>query len=1178
MNFLSFNKILLLSISFTLSGSLFGMDSLQRAKQILGHYLGYRAQQTPAQQAPLQKAPQYASETVKDSAQDTPAPMPSIQEKAIERATHLTAHIDDGKFNQEKFDHYAAQYGNKAANLAELQKISSSIPVKGKCVQVPAFFAISDEEVQQFFKPICQNLTRYCNGFTFCAQKAAHYKKLKEEYLSKTYQRQINNLLLKITKEIENLFEKNIFRFSNNKRQEEFQNYIKQAVSNQDLFMVRSTGKEDTKELANAGGNKSIIAVWPHEEAISKAIGQVVASYFSEKSISQRLLAGDTSIGSLFMPVVIQIMVSKDPVSGVMFSQEAEGNTPGVTHIQAAYGHGEGIVNSIIPVDSYYIGPSKIIHPIVRPKTHKLVPSMDFTGVESEINSKELANNPCLSPVMIQDLKTTADYIQHYYGYPVDIEFVVQEGRIYLVQARPIVSRPIKPSYLKDEFVKKLQKKISAFPIVTAGGKVQRVDDEYKAITTKTIGQALETFLAHDMDQEKTSAIIITQLAPPTSHEATTFRGAGKPVVCVSESDLELLRQWSVPLLLDVQRGLIIPFVSSAQFPNPQSAVVENAWFIHPIPQKTSLFPQFISLQQMPEIKPEECCKNIKTTALIEVIKNGSAQEARNALKSILFRISHQISLLQQKAAQNSTLRISVLQFKNMFAHLITCAQEVALALNQWEQSRKTLQDRMARLYPITFFEALLCQTSNANNFVNDYSFASFLKIDAQEEKLAQEIPVTKKTYRPFAIQYAKIGKQILFKEVSQTWNNFIMTMQDAPLKTQQQLAHMICDLAKQDMLSVWLNISFATAIKNTLIPQEIFAEEIFAALLNEYILAKPLLEKLANTQEQLKQIVQTNWQSPDLFEKNWKHFLNVTFAIDQGFYEKYEKASLIEKLAIQKYLNNFISIFDTIIKTVKSSQEYKDKNQLIERFRLMLNSYFHTLETLYKIPSIRNDVINLLTSDVFSAIKSIIQYASNSEGQLHPTPEFNVAAAAIGSKANFARSIGAKPSLEDMFTLIHQNLLVVMRLLNEKLNLENIFILSPLAKEVIQQTKNMNFAIKDISAKSSLIGIDMVDNNIIYYFNLPLANHSSTFQIAYNPQKETFVMSVQFLGQARSRFGIMANHLKGYHERPEAPKLIFCELNENKGLLSFSWEIKSVLQLNQAIENYKYLAELTFR
>ena len=75
--------------------------------------------------------------------------------------------------------------------------------------------------------------------------------------------------------------------------------------------MVRSTGEEDTVDMANPGGNKSVAAVKLDSIAISNAIGVVVASYISEKSLTQRLLSGDDISKPSFMPVLIQRMIGE---------------------------------------------------------------------------------------------------------------------------------------------------------------------------------------------------------------------------------------------------------------------------------------------------------------------------------------------------------------------------------------------------------------------------------------------------------------------------------------------------------------------------------------------------------------------------------------------------------------------------------------------------------------------------------------------------------------------------------------------------------------------------------------------------------------------------------------------------------------------------------------------------
>ena len=131
------------------------------------------------------------------------------------------------------------------------------------------------------------------------------------------------------------------------------------------LFMVRSTGEEDTVEMANPGGNKSVAAVKLDAQAISNAIGTVVASYVSEKSLTQRLLSGDDIRKPSFMPVLIQRMIGEKlngdnadhvVVSGVMYADSCS------VRIDAAPGHGELIVNSKAPFDTYDVTQEGLVH------------------------------------------------------------------------------------------------------------------------------------------------------------------------------------------------------------------------------------------------------------------------------------------------------------------------------------------------------------------------------------------------------------------------------------------------------------------------------------------------------------------------------------------------------------------------------------------------------------------------------------------------------------------------------------------------------------------------------------------------------------------------------------------------------------------------------------------------
>lgn len=136
--------------------------------------------------------------------------------------------------------------------------------------------------------------------------------------------------------------------------------------------MVRSTGDEDRVDVANPGGNESV----PSDgDKISSSIGAVISSYFSKKSMSQRLKSGEeiTSNPPL-MPCLIQELVgetSKDnlpPVSGIIYTDSKN------VRVQAAYGHGELVVNSKGNFDNFFVTNEDVVHQYIGDKKVRIVP------------------------------------------------------------------------------------------------------------------------------------------------------------------------------------------------------------------------------------------------------------------------------------------------------------------------------------------------------------------------------------------------------------------------------------------------------------------------------------------------------------------------------------------------------------------------------------------------------------------------------------------------------------------------------------------------------------------------------------------------------------------------------------------------------------------------------------
>ena len=135
-------------------------------------------------------------------------------------------------------------------------------------------------------------------------------------------------------------------------------------------------------------------------------------------------------------------MFTEDSQSKILTSDLNQSNS-GITVIQAAYGHNEGIVNSLIPVDSYYVDQQHNIIPIIRPKTHRMMPTEKNAELKLVPNNSRHSVTSSLSVDAVTSLKNFSKRIEQFYGGPMDIEFVVneEENAIYIVQTRPLVAR-----------------------------------------------------------------------------------------------------------------------------------------------------------------------------------------------------------------------------------------------------------------------------------------------------------------------------------------------------------------------------------------------------------------------------------------------------------------------------------------------------------------------------------------------------------------------------------------------------------------------------------------------------------------------------------------------------------------------------------------------------------------
>ncbi len=430
--------------------------------------------------------------------------------------------------------------GNKASNLYQLTALSKTLTLKlfpSFKIRVPELLAIEHKEINEHLLTYFPEFSKMWNDFV-----------IEQQNIEGEITKKAEAILEAIRNKIINLFKAQPFVTKNI---EEFIAKSSQSKQNRDTtVVVRSTGrKEDTLWFANPGGNESISAVPIEKNAISEAIGKVLASYLSIKSLKQRLLNKNENITETpFFAVFIQFMIG-EPMNGLQNAAQHPNLVPrsGVMYtgnagcrIQVAPGHGELIVNSKGAFDTYFVTCENVVHAQISPnKQFRLIPFQDNINkkriLKNEKNSKFLKESPALSTSVAVAIAEIGRNIEEHYGIPMDIEFVFepQTDTLNLVQARPIPNGElsvIEPSSVSPNKLSAVKAHAMAVGVISPAGNAARIithNSELKVFPT--IDLALKFYLAQKNSPIK--VVIIEVEAPETSHEVAQFNCKGIPVI-----------------------------------------------------------------------------------------------------------------------------------------------------------------------------------------------------------------------------------------------------------------------------------------------------------------------------------------------------------------------------------------------------------------------------------------------------------------------------------------------------------------------------------------------------------------------------------------------------------------------------------------------------------------------
>ncbi|MEO6536240.1 MAG: PEP-utilizing enzyme [Candidatus Paceibacterota bacterium] len=318
----------------------------------------------------------------------------------------------------------AAIAGGKGASLGEMTQ--AGIPV-------PPGFVILADAFERFI--IETNLTIEIDSIL---SKVDHREMHTVEHASETIQGLILNVEMPadLKEEIEKSFKE----------------------LNTEFVAVRSSATaEDGVEAAWAGQLDTFLNTT--EETLLENVRECWASLFTPRAIFYRFEKG-MNLQKISVAVVVQKMVNSD-TAGIAFSVHPVTEDHNQMIIEAGFGLGEAVVSGQVTPDSYIVTkePRTIIEKNISEQAQGLYRKAGGGNEWKEI-SKEKGSSQVLTDQQILSLAEILITIENHYGFPVDTEWAMENGELYIVQSRPITTLsnnvPVKDSIVRT-FLKEVK-------------------------------------------------------------------------------------------------------------------------------------------------------------------------------------------------------------------------------------------------------------------------------------------------------------------------------------------------------------------------------------------------------------------------------------------------------------------------------------------------------------------------------------------------------------------------------------------------------------------------------------------------------------------------------------------------------------------------------------------------
>ncbi len=344
--------------------------------------------------------------------------------------------------------------------------------------------------------------------------------------------------------------------------------YHKLCGQNDTFVAVRSSATaEDLAEASFAGQQDTYLNIIGEDNVVYN-VQKCWASLFTGRATFYRTEQKFNHMQT-YLAVVVQRMINSQ-VSGVMFTASPITGED-VIIIEAAYGLGEFVVGGVVTPDTYLVD-KKTMNITDKKISIQKIGLVKKDGITKQVDINEIYQNAQkFSDDKIRKLADVGKLIEEHYKKPMDVEWCEEDGKIYVVQARPVTT--IKEEDAEEEKVKEetdeetktkeetTEKKVilSGFGVSVgiASGIVKIVRDASELSRIKPGDVLVTRMTTPDMVPAMKKAVaIITDEGGMTCHAAIVARELGIPCIVGTKTATKEISDGSI-VTVDGRKGLV---------------------------------------------------------------------------------------------------------------------------------------------------------------------------------------------------------------------------------------------------------------------------------------------------------------------------------------------------------------------------------------------------------------------------------------------------------------------------------------------------------------------------------------------------------------------------------------------------------------------------------------------